>query len=141
LEEAEVLVSIIDHKIDVRSVRAYVDSSGFGAILVFEGVARDNFQGKAVGKLEYEAYAPMAEAVMKKIGDECLQKWPNIGIAIVHRTGTVQIGEPSLVIAVGSPHRPECYEANRYILEEIKVRLPVWKKEVYDDGSEWKANN
>jgi molybdopterin synthase catalytic subunit len=134
------LVSIVDHKIDVSAVRTYVSSSGFGAILLFEGVARDNFEGRAVGKLEYEAYAPMAEAVMREIGAECSERWPNLAVGIVHRTGTVEIGEPSLVIAVGSPHRPECYEANRYILEEIKVRLPVWKKEVYSDGSSWKAN-
>jgi molybdopterin synthase catalytic subunit len=135
------LVSIIDDKIDVAAVRASVSSDSFGAILLFEGVARDNFDGKSVSNLEYEAYAPMAEAVMREIGDECIEKWPKIAVAIVHRTGKVEIGEPSLVIAVGSPHRPECYEANRYILEEIKVRLPVWKKEVYDDGAAWKANS
>jgi len=135
------LVAIVEHKIDVKAVRAHVSSSEFGAILLFEGVARDNFEGKPVGRLEYEAYAPMAEAVMREIGEECLERWPGLSLGIVHRTGTVEIGEPSLVIAVGSPHRPECYEANRYILEEIKVRLPVWKKEVYEDGASWKANS
>ena len=82
----------------------------------------------------------MAVAEMKRIADEALLQWPTVKIAIAHRTGTVALGETSLIIAVGAPHRPEGYEANRFVLEAIKDRLPVWKKENYTDGQEWKAN-
>ena len=134
------MIEVIDGAINPKKVRDAVSDPGFGAILLFEGVARDNFEGKSVGRLEYEAYAPMAEKVMNEIVAEAHEKWPRVKVAMVHRTGVVEIGEPSLVIAVGSPHRPASYEANRYVLEEIKKRLPVWKKEIYEDGGAWKAN-
>lgn len=130
---------IVDGAIDVAAVRAAVSDRGHGGILVFEGVARDNVNGPRVRLLAYEAYAELAEPVMDAIASEAAARWP-AKVAIVHRTGEVAIGEPSLVIAVGTPHRPECYEASRYVLEQIKLRLPVWKKEVTEDGSHWKAN-
>lgn len=126
--------------LDSGQFRAAVADPGFGAILLFEGVARDNFEGRAVSGLAYEAYAAMAVPQMEKIAAEALEKWPSIKVAIGHRTGSVGIGEASLVIAVGAPHRPECYAANRFVLEAIKDRLTVWKKEIYSDGESWKAN-
>ena len=107
-----------------------------GAILVFEGVARDD--GGLV-ELSYEAYPELAVPVMERIGSEATARW-GARVAIVHRTGSVALEEPSLVVAVGTPHRPECYEASRWVLEELKAHLPVWKKEITTDGSEWKAN-
>jgi molybdopterin synthase catalytic subunit len=126
--------------LDVLLFRKEVEDPGFGAVLLFEGVARDNFEGRGVSGLEYEAYAAMAVPQMRNIAEEALEKWPSIKVAIGHRTGAVAIGEPSLVIAVGAPHRPECYAANRFVLEAIKDRLTVWKKEIYTDGESWKAN-
>jgi len=126
--------------IDVQRVRSAVDDPGFGAILVFEGVARNHFQGREVVELAYEAYDAMAIPVMRQIGDEISQRWPGTRTAIVHRTGIVPVGEPTVVIAVGTPHRAECYAASRYALEQLKARVPVWKKEIYTDGSAWKAN-
>jgi molybdopterin synthase catalytic subunit len=126
--------------LDRTLFRKAVDDPGFGAILVFEGVARDNFEGRGVSGLEYEAYAAMAIPQMKAIAAEALAQWPNVKVAIGHRTGPVAIGEASLVVAVGAPHRPECYSANRFVLEAIKDRLTVWKKEIYSDGESWKAN-
>jgi molybdopterin synthase catalytic subunit len=125
--------------IDVAAVRNAVDDPGFGAILVFEGVARDNFDGRRVTHLAYEAYEELAIPVLQAIADECLEKF-GAKCAIVHRTGPVPIEDPTVVIAVGTPHRPACYEASRYALEALKARLPVWKKEVYDDGHDWKRN-
>lgn len=134
------MIAITDGPIDVEAVRRAVDDPGFGAILVFEGVARDNFDGKRVLRLTYEAYPAMAVPVMAAIRDEAAERWPGARVAIVHRTGEVRIGEPSVVIAVGAPHRGECYEASRYAIEQLKARVPVWKKELYEDGSAWKAN-
>ncbi len=132
--------AIIDGPIDPLVVRRAVDDPRFGAVLVFEGVARDDVEGAHLVHLAYEAYHELAEEVLNAIGDEAERRWP-CRVAAVHRTGVVLVGEPSLVIAVGAPHRPECYEASRFALEQIKERLPVWKKEITDDGSAaWKAN-
>ena len=134
------MIAIVADRIDIEAVRAAVTQAFAGAELVFCGVARDNFGGKSVHELVYEAYAPMAEAVLREIVSEVEAKWPGSRAAIVHRTGTVAIGEPSVVIAVSTPHRGECYEASRYAIEALKARVPVWKKEIYADGSAWKAN-
>jgi molybdopterin synthase catalytic subunit len=116
-----------------------VSDPGHGAILVFEGVGRDGPPGQRVVHLAYEAYPEMAVPVMEAIAAEAGDRF-GAQVAMVHRTGVVGIGEASLVIAVGTPHRGECYEASRYVIEQVKQRLPVWKKEIRSDGSEWKAN-
>jgi len=127
-------------RIDSTDLRAAVSDHGFGALVVFEGVTRNHFEGRPVERLEYEAYADMAQAEMQRIRDETLQNWPSIKLAVAHRLGVVELGETSLIIAVGAPHRVEGYEASRFVLEAIKSRLPVWKKEHYSDGESWKAN-
>lgn len=133
------MIALVHDRIDVPAVRRAVDDPGHGAILVFEGVGRDTFEGRAVTGLEYEAYAEMAVPVMQAIARECEERF-GARVAMVHRTGHVAIGEPSVVIAVGSPHRAEAYSASRYAIDELKLRVPVWKKELYVDGSAWKAN-
>ena len=126
--------------LDARRLREAVSDPGHGALLLFEGVTRNHFEGRTVTHLEYEAYAEMAVLEMERIASDALRQWPTVKIAIAHRTGPVGLGEASLIIAVGAPHRPEGYEANRFVLEAIKKRLPIWKKEIYNDGQEWKAN-
>jgi molybdopterin synthase catalytic subunit len=126
--------------LDVVAIRACVEHAGHGALLIFEGVARDNFDGRAVHGLDYEAYAGMAVPVMEAIGAEAAEAY-GAKVAIWHRTGHLEIGETSLVIAVGTAHRGACYEASRYVIEEVKKRLPVWKKELYSDGEAWKPNS
>jgi molybdopterin synthase catalytic subunit len=132
--------AIVDGPIDVAAVRRAVEDPGFGAVLVFEGVGRDSFEGKRVLRLEYEAYAELAVPVLAAIADEAEAQWPGVRVALVHRTGIVAIGEPSVVVAVGAPHRAAAYEASRFAIDALKARLPVWKKEIYEDGSAWKAN-
>ena len=134
------MIALVDRTIDVDAVRRSVDNPGFGAVLVFEGVGRNHFEGRPVQALEYEAYAEMAVPAMQEIASEAAREW-EVEVAIVHRTGRVAIGEPSVVIAVGSPHRAACYEASRYTIDTLKRRVPIWKKEIYADGSAWKANN
>jgi molybdopterin synthase catalytic subunit len=133
------MIALTDTRIDVDAVRRAVDDPGFGAILVFEGVGRNHFEGRPVTALEYEAYAEMAVPEMEAIARECHERF-GARVAMVHRTGRVAIGEPSVVIAVGTPHRAACYEASRYAIDQLKVRVQVWKKEIYADGSAWKAN-
>ncbi|CAM3742628.1 molybdenum cofactor biosynthesis protein MoaE [Cohnella lubricantis] len=111
-----------------------------GAILLFIGTTREWTNGQRTVKLEYEAYEPMAMASLRAIGEEIAERWPGTLCAIHHRIGTVDIGEASVVIAVSSAHRQQGYEASRYAIERLKQTVPIWKKEVYEDGSEWKGH-
>lgn len=134
------MFELTDGPIDIDAVRSAVTDPGCGAVLIFEGTARDRFEGRRVVRLEYEAWPALAIPVMNAIGDEITGRWPGARVAMVHRTGPVPIGEPTVVIAVATPHRAACYEASRYAIEQLKSRVPVWKKEIYEDGSAWKAN-
>jgi molybdopterin synthase catalytic subunit len=134
------MIAIVDHVIDVEAARAAVTDTSRGAVIVFCGVTRDTFDGRGVVELEYETYTDMALGVLRQIADEIVERWPETKVSMVHRVGVVPNGEVSVVIATATPHRPECYEANRYGIEELKRRVPIWKKEIYADGSAWKAN-
>jgi molybdopterin synthase catalytic subunit len=124
--------------IDVAVLEGIVDRS-HGAVVTFVGRARNRSDdGREVTALEYEAYAEMADAVLHAIAGEVRQQWPGCVVAIVHRTGTVPIGEAAVVIVTGAAHRGDAYEANRFVIEAIKDRLPIWKLEQFTDGSRWK---
>lgn len=127
--------------LDVAAIRARVDDPGFGAVLVFEGVVRNHFDGRPVTGLEYEAYPELAAPVVDAICAEISERWPGSRVVVAHRTGRLGIGETSMVIAVGTAHRGACYEASRYAIEALKERLPVWKKEIYADGDAWRPNS
>lgn len=126
--------------IDVAAVERAVLHPSCGAVLLFLGTARDNFGDKQVTRLEYEAWDEVAVLALEEIGQACAQRWPGCRTAIVHRLGVVPLLEPTVVIATATPHRPACYAASRFALEELKARVPIWKKEIYTDGSAWKAN-
>lgn len=124
--------------IDVPSLLRDAASAADGAVLLFLGTVRDSNDGRPVGHLEYEAYAGMAEREMDRIVGEARGRWSTGEISVVHRVGRLGIGEVSVAIAVASPHRAEAYEASRYVIEELKGRVPVWKREGYLDGdSAW----
>jgi len=108
-----------------------------GAVVSFVGTVRATNQGKRVVRLEYEAYPEMAEKVMSQIGDEMKTRWPISRVAIVHRTGVLEIGQASVVIAVSAPHRGEAFQAAQYAIDRLKQIVPIWKKEVWSDGSQW----
>src|SRR3954470_9730185 len=106
--------------LDVRAVSAIVSSADCGAITTFVGLVRDDNGGRRVLWLEYEAYEPLALKAFARIDEEAGERWPSIGLAIHHRVGRVDIGQPSIVIAAASPHRPEAFAACRYAIERIK---------------------
>jgi molybdopterin synthase catalytic subunit len=108
-----------------------------GAVVTFTGTVRDNTEGRKVLALEYEAYDDMAVAEMERIGSEMAAKWGLHGIAIRHRVGRLTIGEASVVIAASSPHRREAFEACSEALDLLKERVPIWKKEYFEDGEHW----
>ncbi len=134
------MFSLIDGVIDPTVVRHAVQRPEAGAVVVFEGATRNHHKGREVVRLEYEAYASMAESEMADIGRRAKRRWPEVRVAIQHRVGVVAIGETSVAIAVSAPHRGAAYEASRFAIDELKCRVPIWKREVYADGSTWKAN-
>uniref|UniRef100_G3MR74 Molybdopterin synthase catalytic subunit n=1 Tax=Amblyomma maculatum TaxID=34609 RepID=G3MR74_AMBMU len=134
-------VELTPAKLDVETVLSKVGSPDCGAISVFLGTTRNHFEGKQVSKLSYEAYAPMAKREMLHICGAVRQQWHVKNIALIHRLGEVPVGEASVLIAISSEHRQEAQEAVKYSIDEVKRRVPVWKKEHYEDGGqEWKEN-
>jgi len=126
--------------IDPSSALARVGASADGAVLLFVGTVRDHAEGRSVSGMRYDAYGEMAEKVLAEIAGEASEHLETDRIAVVHRVGELDVGEVSVAIAVSSPHRAEAYEASRYVIEEIKKRLPVWKKEFFTDGeAHWVA--
>jgi molybdopterin synthase catalytic subunit len=124
--------------IDAAALLAAAPSSADGAALLFLGVVRDENDGRAVASLEYEAYAEMAERKLREIAGEARERWPVGAVSVVHRIGRLEVGEASVAIVVAAPHRAEAYEASRYVIEELKRRVPVWKREGYVEGdSHW----
>lgn len=124
--------------IDAVALGAAVADAGHGAVVTFVGRARDRADdGREVVRLVYEAFEPMAVSVLAEIAKEAEDRW-GASVAVVHRVGEVPIGEAAVVIVAAAPHRGEAYEANRFVIEAIKERLPIWKREHFVDGSEWK---
>lgn len=124
--------------IDPAEVLGRVRADEDGAALLFLGVVRDHADGRPVSGMRYDAYVEMAEPVLAEIAREAAERLGTDRVAVVHRVGELDIGEVSVAIAVSSPHRAEAFDASRYVIEEIKKRLPVWKKEHYTDGTaEW----
>ncbi|MFQ5352661.1 MAG: molybdenum cofactor biosynthesis protein MoaE [Candidatus Binatia bacterium] len=128
---------ISDKPISLDAVVAAVASSQAGAITVFAGTTRDNSRGRRVLRLEYEAYGEMATVEFEKIGAEIKERWNITDVAIVHRTGTVEIGESSVVIAVSAPHRRDSIEACHFAIDRLKTVAPIWKKEYFEGGEVW----
>jgi molybdopterin synthase catalytic subunit len=121
----------------IRALEAALTYPGAGGVVTFAGVVRDNARGKRVRSLEYDAYPEMAEREMRAIADEVAQRWPESALAMVHRVGPLAIGEASVVIVTACPHRAEAFAACRYAIDELKSRVPIWKKEFYEDGESW----
>ncbi len=128
---------VTDAPLDTDEAMKAVADPAAGAIDIFLGVVRNENKGRAVQYLEYEAYPEMAEKVMREIADEARERFGLLHCAVMHRTGRLEIGETSLVVAISSGHRAESFEGGRWLVDEIKKRVPVWKKEVWTDGEEW----
>jgi molybdopterin synthase catalytic subunit len=134
------LISITREPLDEAAVRALeraVTTPADGGIVTFQGVVRDNARGKRVRFLEYDAYPEMAEEQMRAIAAEVARRWQASGVALAHRIGRLEIGECSVVVVVACPHRGEAFEACRYAIDTLKAKVPIWKKEGYEDGEEW----
>ncbi|KAK3766002.1 hypothetical protein RRG08_002245 [Elysia crispata] len=134
-------VDVVEEKLKVDEIIDSVSSPSCGAVSVFVGTTRDNFDGKEVLRLEYEAYLPMARRKMLEVCANMRSRWAVENISMIHRIGVVPVKEASIVIAISSPHRKESLEAVQYAIETVKAIVPVWKKEIYaDDSASWKKN-
>jgi len=129
-------VVVGEDRIDPETALAAVGSDVDGAVLLFLGTVRNHNEGRAVSGLHYEAYPEMAESELHSILDEAARKFGTDRIAAFHRLGSLAIGDVSVAVAVSSPHRGQAFECGRWIMEELKVRLPIWKKEGYVEGGE-----
>lgn len=140
--EAPTIISLGEDVIDVADATRRVTHASCGAVSSFIGTTRDTFHGRRVARLDYEAYAPMAIKELHKIAAQIRQQWPSVwGICMRHRLGRVPVAETSVLIAVSSPHRIDAILAVHFAIDTLKQTVPVWKREVYEDGgSEWKAN-
>jgi molybdopterin synthase catalytic subunit len=136
-------VSLTHEKLNASAIIDKVRSPAAGAIVLFAGTTRNNFAGKVVVHLDYEAFPEMAIPSLRQIASEAQDQWTLFGVAVTHRLGRVPIGEESILIAVSAGHRKEAWEAAEWILEEVKRKTEIWKKEVYEDPNDepqWKAN-
>lgn len=131
-------IELVSDPIESNTLIEFVRRTDSGAIVLFLGTVREFTQGRRTLWLDYEAYPEMALTQMRELANEAFSRWPLSRLAIVHRLGRLELTETSIAIAVSSPHRKEAYEASQYLIDELKVRVPIWKKEHWDDGTvEW----
>ena len=130
--------AIVDRALDPAALLAEVLAPRHGAGVLFAGVVRERNNDRAVTGMEYSAYRAMAERELAMIVAEAAARYDGAEIAVEHRLGTLAIGDASVVIATAHPHRAAAYEASRYVIEQLKHRVPIWKREHYADGTrEW----
>jgi len=132
-----VLIEITAEPLAAEPFIQHVRRDDSGAVALFLGVVRNNSLGRRVLYLEYDAYPEMAERKLREVAEEALARWPITDIAIAHRTGRLEIGETSLLVAVSSPHRHEAFAACQHIVNRIKEVVPIWKKELWEGGEAW----
>ena len=136
----ESIINITPDPLDASAIRSLVESISLptdGGVVVFEGIVRDNARGRNVRYLEYDAYPEMALEQMMAIASEVESRWATDHLAMIHHIGRLEIGECSVVVAVACPHRAEAFAACQYAIDTLKARVPIFKKEVLEDGEEW----
>ena len=137
---AQISVSISAEPIDVATATGAAGTTETGATGVFVGTVRatpSEEADKQVVRLEYEAHPTLAEETLRTVALQAAEKWPLARIVAIHRTGSCEVGEPTVVIACSAAHRAEALEACRWLIDEVKATVPIWKKEIYTDGSSW----
>jgi molybdopterin synthase catalytic subunit len=132
-------IEISAQPLNIQSCIDWVMSPQSGGIDVFIGTVRDATKGKSVIRLEFEAYEPMALKEMHKITKQAFAKWPVQKLLIHHRTGILEVGEVPVIIAVSCAHRDAAFEACKYVIDTLKQTVPIWKKEIFEDGEVWVA--
>jgi molybdopterin synthase catalytic subunit len=134
-----VQIELKDTPLSISDAEIFVESPDTGGSVVFIGTVRNKTQAKPVMRLEFEAYEPMAISEMRKIAEQALAQFAVTKIAIHHRVGVLEIGEIAVVISVSAPHRGAAFDACEYCIDTLKLTVPIWKKEVFEDGEVWVA--
>ena len=137
MAESADIIELRDSPLDVGAAIATVAEAGAGAIASFLGTTRaeTNENGRRLIALDYEAYREMAERQMYALADDARRRWPILRVAVLHRIGRVEVGKPSVLIAVSTPHRRESFDACRFLIDELKKETTIWKKEIWEDGT------
>lgn len=130
-------VAVLEMPLDAARLRQAATDPAAGAVVVFEGCARDHHEGKAVAALAYEAYVPMAETELDSLRAEAITRFALLRCFIHHRIGPVPLTEAAVVVVTASAHRKEAFEAAAWIMDRIKERVPIWKREQYPTGEAW----
>jgi molybdopterin synthase catalytic subunit len=133
----------LDHeRLPVEEAMTWATRPGCGAVVCFTGIVRDHSEGRpGVSTLTYEAYEEQAGAKMAEVIAEARRRWPEVDrIALLHRLGTLTVSEASVAVVVGSPHRPEAFEAARFCIDTLKETVPIWKAEEWEGGTDWSAS-
>jgi molybdopterin synthase catalytic subunit len=131
-------VAVRAEALDPGALLAEVGDGSAGAVVLFLGTARDHSDGKTgVTHLEYEAYEGVVIEKIEQLVSEAIDKWDLVAVAVEHRVGEVVVGQPSVAVAVSSAHRDAAFEAGRFLIDELKARAPIWKKEHWPGGGEW----
>lgn len=135
---AQIKVELVREPIDVADVLAFVNSSQAGAVVLFLGTTREFTGGRQTASLDYDAYGAMADRKLAELASDACGRWPIVACAIVHRLGPVALGEASVAIAVSTPHRQDAFEAGKWLIDMLKIVVPIWKQEKWADGTtEW----
>ncbi|MEM7102162.1 MAG: molybdenum cofactor biosynthesis protein MoaE [Bacteroidota bacterium] len=134
-----IYINVSDKPLDVANCLALVGDDSAGGVSIFVGTVRNKTKGKNVIRLEFEAYEPMAVSEMEKIARIAQQKWGAASVVIQHRVGVLEIGDIPVIIAVSTPHRKAAFEACQYAIDTLKETVPIWKKEIFEDGEIWVA--
>lgn len=134
------IFKITTETLSMDEIITQMGDPGVGAVATFVGVVRGETDGRETQYLEYEAYPEMAAETLRQIGTEIRDRWPTIrDVAIVHRVGRLEVGQTAVVIALSAAHRSETFDALRYAIDRLKEIAPIWKKEVWADGEEWRS--
>jgi molybdopterin synthase catalytic subunit len=138
MSERKRRVAICDDAIEPAGLLDEVGRPDAGATALFIGTARDHSEGKTgVTHLDYDAYREHVLSILDEIVDEAFDRWPVLSVVVEHRVGLVEVGRPSVAVAVSSAHRGDAFEAARYVIDQLKARAPIWKREHWPGGAEW----
>lgn len=133
-----VKIEVTDSPLDASAVLSFVQDPAAGAVVLFTGTVRDHSVGReGVTRLEYEAYEGVVTDKIAEVVEAAMQRWPICKVAAIHRTGSLEVGEPAVMVAVSTGHRTDAFPACRFVIDELKRSVPIWKKEHWPGGAEW----
>ena len=138
-ENSQTWLGLSENSLPEKEISQWVTEPHVGAVVTFSGVARNHSEGREnVSLLEYEAYENQVVPRLERIVEEARLRWATVGrVALLHRIGPVEIGEPAVIVAVGSPHRDDAFHAARFCIDTLKITVPIWKREKWDEGESW----